>query len=139
MTKPNENQATLQGFMHYAAMIYLADRNFAIPSGIVQGMLEAAEAARQLAGKMSAPDQVHAALTEWLKKTQWVQAEASGKYLGMHRADVMRAMFDELEKEVAALRKTRRWNIREIDADTLEICKGDHDGSCENETYVRKL
>lgn len=47
------------------------------------------------------------AFNEWHDKTEWVQAESatlSAKYLGCHRADVMRSLIDDLRAELAACR-----------------------------------
>jgi hypothetical protein len=49
-----------------------------------------------------------AAFNEWHDKTEWVQAESpslSAKYLGCHRADVMRDLIESLRAENAELRK----------------------------------
>lgn len=48
---------------------------------------------------------VEAANKEWLEKTEWVQAEINNwtlpmRYLGQHRADVIRAEVDALRAEV---------------------------------------
>lgn len=42
---------------------------------------------------------------EWVDKTEWVQADTSlpVKYLGMHRADVLKDMISELEERCAIL------------------------------------
>lgn len=47
------------------------------------------------------------AFNEWHDKTEWVQAESatlSAKYLGCHRADVMRSLIDGLRAELAAIK-----------------------------------
>lgn len=46
--------------------------------------------------------------SEWHDKTEWVQSESpslSDKYLGCHRADVMRDIIESLRAENAELRK----------------------------------
>ena len=47
------------------------------------------------------------AFNEWHDKTEWVQAESlslSAKYLGCHRADVMRDIIDQLRAELAEIK-----------------------------------
>jgi hypothetical protein len=57
------------------------------------------------------------AFNEWHDKTEWVQAESpslSAKYLGCHRADVMRDIIDSLRAENAELLrvvKDVRWRV----------------------------
>ena len=64
------------------------------------------EAMAEIQAALDSPPIVdyHGALTVWLDKTSWVQDESSagklpGNYLGMHRADVMRAEIERLRKE----------------------------------------
>jgi len=48
------------------------------------------------------------AFNEWHDKTEWVQAESpslNAKYLGCHRADVIRDLIESLRAENAELRK----------------------------------
>ena len=54
-------------------------------------------------------DACKAAYNEWTAKTEWVQqgfnrGAISAKYLGIHRADVMARLLDEVKKEREALR-----------------------------------
>lgn len=46
-------------------------------------------------------DNYKLAHNEWSEKTEWVQQTAQPRELGMHRADVLRARVQELERAVA--------------------------------------
>lgn len=51
------------------------------------------------ADELASLERYRTAYNEWVYKTEWVQADASlpAKYLGMHRADVLKDMISELE------------------------------------------
>lgn len=46
---------------------------------------------------------VEEAFNEWIEKTAWVQQSARPGELGMHRADVLKARIDRLERELSDL------------------------------------
>ena len=53
---------------------------------------------------------VEAANKEWLEKTEWVQAEINNwmlpmRYLGQHRADVIRAEVDALRAKIETMER----------------------------------
>ena len=50
---------------------------------------------------------VEHAFTEWIEKTEWVQATVQPTELGRHRADVLRARIDNLKTEDERLREDR--------------------------------
>lgn len=47
------------------------------------------------------------AYSEWIEKTDWVQASVQALELGRHRADVLRSRIDQLKADNEALRKER--------------------------------
>lgn len=51
-------------------------------------------------------DKFKIAFMEFMDKTDWMQEKGAvpAKYLGMHRADVLKAMIDEKDKELKLLR-----------------------------------
>ena len=57
------------------------------------------------ADELESLERYRTAHNEWIDKTEWVQADASlpAKYLGMHRADVLKNMISELEERCATL------------------------------------
>ena len=52
------------------------------------------------ADELGSLERYRTAYNEWVDKTEWVQADTSlpAKYLGMHRADVLKDMISELEE-----------------------------------------
>ena len=55
------------------------------------------------ADELESLERYRTAYNEWIDKTEWVRAGTSlpAKYLGMHRADVLRDMISELEERCA--------------------------------------
>lgn len=47
--------------------------------------------------------QCELAFNEWIEKTEWVQQTARTGELGMHRADVLKARIEGMERELADL------------------------------------
>lgn len=65
----------------------------------------------QAADELASLERYRTAYNEWVDKTEWVQADTSlpAKYLGMHRADILKDMISELEErcdELAADKDT---------------------------------
>lgn len=61
---------------------------------------------------------VEAANKEWLEKTEWVQAEINNwmlpmRYLGQHRADIIRAEVDALRAKIGRMEKRLRLILEE--------------------------
>ena len=59
----------------------------------------------EAADELAALERYRTAYNEWIDKTEWVEVDASlpVKYLGKHRADVLKDMISELEARCATL------------------------------------
>ena len=55
------------------------------------------------------------AFSEWIEKTQWEQDTIQPGELGMHRADVIKSRFDELQAKLAEVPMTTVPNPRVIE------------------------
>lgn len=64
-----------------------------------------ATALSKAADELASLERYRPAYNEWIDKTEWVQADTTlpAKYLGMHRADVLKDMISELEERCAEL------------------------------------
>lgn len=69
----------------------------------VNGYNRYSAAMSKAADELASLERYRPAFNEWVDKTEWVQADTSlpAKYLGMHRADVLKDMISELEERCA--------------------------------------
>lgn len=69
----------------------------------VNGYNRYSAAMSKAADELGSLQRYRTAYNEWIDKTEWVQADTSlpAKYLGMHRADVLKDMISELEERCA--------------------------------------
>lgn len=84
---------------------------------------------------------VEAANKEWLEKTEWVQAEINNwtlpmRYLGQHRADVIRAEVDALRARIEAMERLEQI---EAAAQNLVKMKGRHNTEIAYQRLVAAL
>lgn len=70
----------------------------------VHGYNRYSSAMSKAADELGALERYRTAYNEWVDKTEWIQADTTlpAKYLGMHRADVLKDMLSELEERCAA-------------------------------------
>lgn len=66
----------------------------------VSGYNRYASAMSEAADELASLERYRTAYNEWVDKTEWVQSDTSlpAKYLGMHRADVLKDMISELKE-----------------------------------------
>lgn len=59
---------------------------------------------------MNEDEKYKQAYEDWDRKTWWMNEKGAipAKYLGMHKADVLKAMLDEKDEEIANLKETIR-------------------------------
>ena len=69
----------------------------------VNGYNRYSTAMSKAADELASLERYRSALNQWVDKTEWVQADTTlpAKYLGMHRADVLKDMISELEARCA--------------------------------------
>lgn len=66
----------------------------------VNGYNRYSAAMSKAADELESLQRYRTAFKEWIDKTEWVQADTSlpAKYLGVHRADILKDMISELEE-----------------------------------------
>lgn len=75
----------------------------------VNGYNRYSAAMSKAADELGSLERYRTAYNEWVAKTEWVQADTSlpVKYLGMHRADVLKGTISELLDRLEAAEKER--------------------------------
>lgn len=75
----------------------------------VNGYNRYSAAMSKAADELGSLERYRTAYNEWVAKTEWVQADTTlpAKYLGMHRADVLKGMISELLDRLESAEKER--------------------------------